>query len=448
MKSFDDYLMSFLDDWKNVVGLAVVALLLVLAVLYWQYFRLMLKSLARAPLRTSLTSVVILLFVFVITLVWSILWLLDLVTTEKSNDFKALVTERWQLPSQMPFSYAAVLKEGAASKPGDVKPLDDMTWQFFGGTLDEKHTRENLVFFFCLEPEKILSMLDGMSEMSPEDIAKVKEMIRLMNADKRRIVLGKDRAKLMNKKAGDRISLFSINYKDINLDDCEIIGVLPEGRWNQSAFMHRDRLNGALDDYERRMRKKHPLADRSLNLVALKMSDSAMYNKVAEQILETGKFLAPAVKVETWSSGVASFLDAYRDFLTLTRWVLVPVMILTIAVVIANAIGISVRERRTEMAILKVLGFGPNVILILVLGEAILLGALSGFVSSALTYLVVNQVFGGIKFPIGFFPDFRIPTQALWWGPLLGAVPALVGSILPAWGARSVRVSEVFAKVT
>jgi putative ABC transport system permease protein len=57
-------------------------------------------------------------------------------------------------------------------------------------------------------------------------------------------------------------------------------------------------------------------------------------------------------------------------------------------------------------------------------------------------------VLGGIKFPIGFFPAFRIPLAALWWGVLIGGTTALAGSIVPAWSARSVKVSEVFAKLS
>ena len=59
------------------------------------------------------------------------------------------------------------------------------------------------------------------------------------------------------------------------------------------------------------------------------------------------------------SSGIASFLDAYRDLLCGMRWLLVPAILVTMALVIANAISISVRERRMEMAVLKVLGFSP-----------------------------------------------------------------------------------------
>ena len=99
------------------------------------------------------------------------------------------------------------------------------------------------------------------------------------------------------------------------------------------------------------------------------------------------------------------------------------------------------------MAVLKVLGFGPGRIMLLVLGEALLIGCGSGLLSSVVTWAVVNQGFGGIKFPIAFFPAFRIPLAALWWGPLVGGITALVGSLVPAWSARSVKVAEVFSKV-
>ena len=53
----------------------------------------------------------------------------------------------------MPFSYATSLSEGAAEGPDDVRPLDSMTWQFYGGTLDpEKFTRENVIFGIAVDP--------------------------------------------------------------------------------------------------------------------------------------------------------------------------------------------------------------------------------------------------------------------------------------------------------
>ena len=98
------------------------------------------------------------------------------------------------------------------------------------------------------------------------------------------------------------------------------------------------------------------------------------------------------------------------------------------------------------MAVLKVLGFRPNQILALVLGEVLLVGAGTGLVCALFSYFGVYFM-GGINFRVAFFPAFFIPIDALWWGPAIGAGTALVGSFVPAWGARSVKVSEVFSKV-
>jgi ABC-type antimicrobial peptide transport system permease subunit len=93
-----------------------------------------------------------------------------------------------------------------------------------------------------------------------------------------------------------------------------------------------------------------------------------------------------------------------------------------------------------------VLGFRPVQILCVVLGESLLIGCLSGLVAAGLTYFIVNLK-GGLPFQVAFFPAFLIPGQAFFWGLAMGAGTSFFGSFLPAWKARSVKVSEVFAKV-
>ncbi len=414
------------------------------------YLRFILKSLFRNLLRTALTGAATMLLVFIVTLVWTVLYFLHQVTTEKSKDLKAIVTEKWQIPSQMPFSYGAKLADGAARQPGDVVPQDSMTWQFYGGTLDPgKLTRENIVFFFCMDPRKFLTMMDGIDEFTPDQIEQLKKYADEMVQDKRKVVIGVDRLKALNKKVGEHFTVHSINYTDINLD-VEIIGALPPGRYAQSAVMNFQYLNDALnEDYPRTHNgQKHPLAEKSLNLVWLRVPDTKAYEKVADQVERAYADSTPSVKCETASSGVASFLDAYRDLLWGMEYLFTPIALASMAVVIATAISISVRERRTEMAVLKVLGFGPWRLLLMVLGEGLLVGACSGLVSVGLTFLVVNVWMGGVPFPIAFFPAFRIPTLAFAWGPLIGGGTALVGSVVPAVFAMFVNVAQVFSKTT
>lgn len=477
----------------------------------WFYFRFIMRNLLRNWLRTSLTAMATMVLVLVVTLVWTILLFLSNATSEKAKDLKAIITERWQIPSQMPFSYETDLSEGAPSKNGDFRvdtSKDSMTWQFYGGTVDPaKRTRENIVFFFCMDPNKLItvndpaietliasipipatypyrkdetgqmvkikslnltdaqkkdleivsgavqksqitSMMDGLDEMAPEELVAMRKAILLTLGDKRKVVMGRERLLALNKRIGETFKLTSLNYKDIDLE-FEIAGVFPDGRYNQSAVMNRDYLNDSIDDYNRRNPgKRHPLSDKSLNLVWIRVPDTANFQKVEGQIAVSPKFQSPAVKCETASSGVASFLDAYRDLLWGLRWILVPFILLTMSLIIAVAISISVRERRKEMAILKVLGFAPGQILIVVLGEAIIVGILSGFLGSFSTYYLINEVIGGVKFPIAFFPAFMIPFEALWWGPSIGAITALCGSIFPSYYACRIKVSEVFARIS
>ena len=477
----------------------------------WFYMRFILRNLLRNWLRTSLTAMATMVLVLVVTLVWTILWFLSNVTSEKAKDLKAIITEKWQIPSQMPFSYEADLSDGAPAKEGDVRvnsSKDAMTWQFYGGTLDPlKRTRENIVFFFCMDPDKLMtvgdpaidalidsipipatypyrindegvmvedkslnltdsqkkdledvgramqkgkitSMMDGLDEMRPEELVAMRKAIILSKGDKQKVVIGRERLKAINKQIGESFKLTSLNYKDIDLE-FEVAGVFPDGRYNQSAVMHRDYLNGAMDDYNRRNPgKRHPNSDKSLNLVWIRVPDTASFQRVEGQIALSPKFQSPAVKCETASSGVASFLDAYRDLLWGLRWILVPFILVTMALIIAVAISISVRERRKEMAILKVLGFAPSQILIVVLGEAMVVGIMSGVLGSFSTYFIINDYIGGVKFPIAFFPAFMIPPEALLWGPTIGAITALAGSIFPSLNACRIKVSEVFARIS
>ncbi len=137
-----------------------------------KYLILIWKNLRRSILRSTLTALGTMVLVFVVTLVWSVLGFLQAATEEKSQNLKAIVTERWSIPSRMPFSYATGLSEGAAAKPDDVRPLDSMTWQFYGGTFDpEKFTRENVIFGIAVEPSKIATMLDGLEDLSASDQA-------------------------------------------------------------------------------------------------------------------------------------------------------------------------------------------------------------------------------------------------------------------------------------
>ena len=69
-----------------------------------KFLILVFENIARNPVRTILTSLGTMMLVLVVTLVFTVLTTLDKVTTEKSANIKAIVTEKWQNPSLMPYS--------------------------------------------------------------------------------------------------------------------------------------------------------------------------------------------------------------------------------------------------------------------------------------------------------------------------------------------------------
>jgi len=473
MNELGNWLLEFTDNPLHVVCVALVVFVLGLIFVWFDlvafYTKLIVQSFRRNIVRSTLTSLAIMVMVLVVTLVWSVLNLLDRVTSEKSKDFKAIITERWQIPSQMPYSYVSGLARGGARSETDLVPMDSMSWTFYGGTIDPvNRTRENIIFFFAMDPAKMITilrdekgnplrdtdgkilfstMMDDLDQATEAELLDLDRACREMELDPSKVVLGYDKLESLKKKVGERISVTSLNnYKGVDLD-VEIIGMFPRGRYDSSAIINVKYILNGLDAWKQKNGKPHPMAEKCLNLMWLKVPDTQAFRQIAEQVEESPEFKSPAVKVETASNGIANFLDGYKDFLWAMRWLLVPAILATMVLVIANAISISVRERRTEMAVLKVLGFSPSQIMILILGEAIFIGVVSGLLSSTIAYVAINAR-GGLKFPIAFFPTFLIPLEALSWGLIVGGMTSLLGSILPAWSARSVKVAEVFAKTT
>jgi putative ABC transport system permease protein len=116
-------------------------------------------------------------------------------------------------------------------------------------------------------------------------------------------------------------------------------------------------------------------------------------------------------------------------------------------VILSNSISSPTRERRVEMAVLKVLGFQPAHIMALVIGEAMLVGGLSGGLGGSLTYAIsALNAHGALN--IGFLTQFPVAAAIVPFGVFMGAIVGLAGSVIPALNARKVKVSDVFANIS
>src|SRR5437870_4139552 len=100
-------------DPVNLVA-AVIALLVVGGGIVYvahspKLFLLGLKNLRRNLLRTLLTAGAIGVLALMITIIWTIIFFIDLITVERSKDLKIIVTYKWSVPSQIPTTHAEYL---------------------------------------------------------------------------------------------------------------------------------------------------------------------------------------------------------------------------------------------------------------------------------------------------------------------------------------------------
>lgn len=414
-----------------------------------KFLSLIVKNLCRNPVRTVLTLLAVICLVFLFSMIESVLAFLDDTMTVKSRDVKLVITERYSIPSRFDRSHFEDIVKSGGTLNSQLKLVpgfheDKYThWNFLGFTLDlDDPPKDKDKFFIVIAtlPEKLPWMTDGLEgfDAKPCQLMKNPPKSRQPNIG---ILMGPDLLAKLKKKVGDIFPARSTTHRDpqgkmIEMQ-FEIVGALPgEGRWAQGAFIDYAYADRVLHE------NKH-LMDGRINLGWLMVDDQNTADQVSRIIEE----YEPKIKCEAAATATARFLAPFKPILGGVKYLLAPAIVAVITIIVANAIGITVRERTAEMAVLKVLGFGRVRILALVLGEALLVGVMGGLIGASATYAVVNHGMSGIKIPIAFFGVFFITPNALWWGPALGAATALLGGLLPAWNACAVKVSEVFAKV-
>jgi putative ABC transport system permease protein len=415
---------------------------------FLKFFLLILKNFRRNKVRTVITCLAVMVLVLVVTMMWTVIdWIHDF-TKDKDGNRKAVVSDRYDMQGLMPLSYVAPLSRGAVWEPMDRVPSDSMAWQFYLGSLDrDNRTRENLVVLIALDASKLPTRLDNhvlrkgmIDDLNPLDNALVDKLADTTDG----CLLGRKRLKALNKQVGEHFKINGSQPPGVNLE-FEIVGVLPAGRWDEAGFMNARYLNAAIDQYCRDNPASKPLLDRRIDLFWVEAGTKEDFPHVVDQINRSHLFTQPLVKCETYASLIANFVDSYSSFIWFIEWVLVPGSMFSMVLLIANAISLNVRERTRELAILKVMGFRPGHLLVLVLGEALLLGSASGLVAGGLIYWIANSFFGGIS--LAGSEAIAVPWQAILWGGGVGGATALVGSFFPARTACSVRVSQVFARV-
>jgi putative ABC transport system permease protein len=119
----------------------------------------------------------------------------------------------------------------------------------------------------------------------------------------------------------------------------------------------------------------------------------------------------------------------------------------TILLVTANTMSMAVRERRTEIAVMKTLGFTSVQVMGLVVAEALLLGALGGAAGVAGTRIIIWVLDHASSGTLFGFAGMELRPLVAVSGFGVALALGLAAGFMPAWGAYRARVTETLRAV-
>jgi putative ABC transport system permease protein len=121
-------------------------------------------------------------------------------------------------------------------------------------------------------------------------------------------------------------------------------------------------------------------------------------------------------------------------------------VVFSLILVAGNAMAMALRERTTEVAVLKAIGYSKSLVLALILAEAMLVAGIGGVVGSLGGKFLFDAV-DIARYTAGFLPFFYIPWNTALLGLAVSLVVGFVSGIFPALRAATLPVVSGLRKV-
>ena len=287
----------------------------------------------------------------------------------------------------------------------------------------------NFIANFAVEP-------DAYMKMYPE-FEMPEEQKKAWIANRAGAVVGIDTARKFGWKVGDHVALISPIYRkrDGSPWDFTIEGIYDspvKGVDKTQFFFNYDYVNETFRDT--------PVA----NLVGwyiIRVADPSASDQLAKKVDALFANSSAETKTATEKAFVSDFAKQVGDIGAIMVAILVAVLF-TMMLVAANTMAQSVRERTSEVGVLKTLGFSNTSILLLVLGEAVLITVIGGGLGLLVAWLFVQQ-----GDPTGgMLPIFMLPQRDVVLGAVLILGLGLVAGALPAFNAMNLKITDALRR--
>ena len=150
---------------------------------------------------------------------------------------------------------------------------------------------------------------------------------------------------------------------------------------------------------------------------------------------------------ETRSASESTFIaDRVKQFANIQLLILSigAVVLFTLLLVTGNTMAISVRERTSELAVFKAVGFPDSLLLILVLTESLMIALIGGGLGILLASFAMPVLAKALN---NIFPNLTLAPRVILFG-LTGAVlVGVLSGLLPGVGAMRLRIVTALRRV-
>jgi putative ABC transport system permease protein len=378
-----------------------------------RFLPLILKNLFRRKARTTLT----LLSIAVAFFLYGLLIVIDFAFTggvDIAGADRLVLLNKTSIIMPLPLRYMDQIRQTEG-----VSDVSYASW--FGGVYQDEH---NPFQQFAVELESFLRMY-------PEYIITPEEHAALA-ADRQGCMVGRQLAKKFNWKLGDKIpirgTIFSGSW-EFNVRAI-YAGRRPED--DETGFMFRS-------DY---LEEKRQFGKGLVGWYYARVADPNQAERVAKALDARFANSSYEVTAQPEKAFVAAFVKQFGNI----RFMIVSigsVVFFTLLLVTGNTMAIAVRERTSEIGVLKTLGFQGGRVLWLVLAESLTLALIGGAVGLGLAKLFTmgNNPTGGA------LPVFYFPTGRLLAGLMLALLVGLASGVIPAVLAMRLKIVDALRRV-
>ena len=255
------------------------------------------------------------------------------------------------------------------------------------------------------------------------------EQLKDWQSDRQGCIIDRRIAERRGWSVGTRIPLKSSIYPfDLDL---RISGIFDSPKNTDSLYFHWDYLNEGLRQVS------FPELDNAGTVFARVSAKDEIPSAITAIDDRFGSSDTPT-RSQTEAAFAKMFADMLGNVQVLIRNIGLAV-VFSLSLVTANAMAMAMRERVTEIAVLKAIGFSRTRVLVLVLGEAFLISLLGGVLGVALGCLFLQAMNQAIP---QFFPLAINELAGIWmsYGLIAAAFLGLISGLVPALQAARLSV--------